>query len=132
MFPQDQVLSIELTHEVSLSDDVPGSIGTIKITDLACPVFALTKDFELLPNLPDNYHYCIGIYTEKMNFALACEMATSCKLGDSDGPMPTPIADCMRLPETPLSSLTIYNDKLAMISSAERFVTYLENKAIQP
>ncbi len=130
MFPQSQVLSVEVTQGLQHAEDIPGSIGCIDVAEQTWPVFVLSPEFELVETLPDNHRYCLGIRSDTMIFALACETVSSHKVDDPIAMHA--LADCMRLAESPLQALLIYHDALAMVSSADGFSHYLQNKVIQP
>jgi len=128
MLPQAQVLAIEVTNDLTVDDTVPGSIGTINSTEQPWPLFVLSKDFELLRHIPENYRYCVGLNADARAFAIACETVSTYNIS-SEAEL-IPIFDCMRLPENPLHALVLQNKELMMVSSADTMQNYLNHKAV--
>lgn len=123
LFPQHDVLSVEVTHNLDTHSETPGSVGTLSVMQQDWPVFALTADFNILTRLPGSYRFCLGIRSGDMPFALACESVTPQTLADTNAM--TELADCMKLPDNPFQALLVRDDKLNMVCSARGMTAFL-------
>ncbi|MCP4876591.1 MAG: hypothetical protein GY896_14105 [Gammaproteobacteria bacterium] len=121
LLPQNAVVSIEIIQN---EESITGAIGTLKLSEGDCPVFALDSDFKLKSECPPEYKYCVEIgQPGKVAFSILCEEVGSVAVEHESEFRP--LRACMRSAANPIASLTYKDEKLMLVSDIESMQQFL-------
>ncbi|MDH5353390.1 MAG: hypothetical protein OEY09_03005 [Gammaproteobacteria bacterium] len=124
LIPQTEVGIIEVSSSIGAEVLAEGSIGTVKSGNRDWPVFALGADFQLRPERPETYKFCLCMNLDnKEVLSIACEEVSTTMLDDKDDLKPVP--DCMRITDCPIEFLTLRDHQMMLISNTKTMLQYL-------
>ncbi|MCK5720635.1 MAG: hypothetical protein KAH84_11920 [Thiomargarita sp.] len=122
--PQDHVQSIEIIADVQQTNDEIGIIGWFFRHHLESPVFNLAKNFSLTSVLSKKCEYFILLKDDEQPLGITCDEVDSLSLKQAHLFLQaTPIS--MKTPNSPISKLLIYQDKIAYVSTGNDLKKYL-------
>ena len=131
LMPQSVVATIELVNCVDPEAVTTGALGALKSGGGEWPVFALTKDFKICPELPASYRFCVAFNDDdEPAFALACEEVSTLSMDNVD--QIKPVQTCMRTLNCPLESLLLNDGKLMLVSDIGTMRQFLLPEALAP
>lgn len=121
--PQDEVDSVEIIADVQVDPTSDGAIGWFSEHHEPSPVFCLANDLSLLLELPENREYLVLLKSEEHALGITCDEVDNINLKQEHLYL-TDLPVSMKIPESPLSKLLIYQDKIACVSSGPALVKY--------
>lgn len=130
LMPQAEVGTIEVSSSIGDEISTEGSIGTVKSGNQDWPLFVLGADFQLRPERPVNYKFCLCMNLDNEEvFSIACEEVGTTLLDAEDDLKRVP--DCMRIAECPVEYLVLRDNQMMLISDTKTMQQYLTPEAIE-
>lgn len=125
LLSQAAVAAIDLVSNIKPGRVALPAIGVLDAGVGEWPVFALGGEFEALDHCPPDYRACVAIDCgDGAVFALACEEVG--KIAMTAAQAAAPLRDCMRLPQNPVASLLLRNNRLLLVCEAEDLRRFLQ------
>jgi hypothetical protein len=122
--PQNEVESVEIIADVQITRTDMGAVGWFFGHGLESPVFCLAKDFSLLLDTPKNREYFVLLKTEQQPLGITCDEVENIKFKQAHlYPQDLPMA--MKTPDSPISQLVVYQEKIGYICRGEALVRHL-------
>jgi len=121
--PQDEVESVEIIADVQVDPTSQGAIGWFSEHHEPSPVFCLANDFSLLLELPENREYLVLFKSEEQALGITCDEVENINLKQEHLYL-TDLPVSMKIPESPLSKLLIYQDKIACVCSGAALIKH--------
>jgi len=121
---QDDVVLVELIADVHKIPSSQGEVGWFLQHGLESPVFCLANDLSLLSEVPKSCEYLILLKADSQPLGITCDYVENINtkrqpLNMQDVPM------SMRNPNSPIKQLVFYQDTIAIVSTGEALVKYL-------
>jgi hypothetical protein len=121
--PQDEVESVEIIADVQVDPTSQGAIGWFSEHHEPSPVFCLANDLSLLLELPENREYLVLFKSEEQALGITCDEVENINLKQEHLYL-TDLPVSMKIPESPLSKLLIYQDKIACVCSGAALIKH--------
>ena len=115
ILPQEDVRTLESAAHVTLIDPPENGAGWIKYAGQNWPVYCPSDELEFLASAPAARRACVLLPVEAGYLGILCDDA-SILAHFSAQRHDVPLA--MRLPESPICGLVMYEDGLACVSNA--------------
>jgi len=127
--PQVDLITFENTQHLQESNKDGRSVASIKVGDHIVPIYCLSKDFELLNQIPDERKVCVISGYGDRRFGFLCDKIQ--KLSYSKIKL-EPVPACMSAQNSPLSSLFLYRMEsggieLGMMLRSQSLLSFLDN-----
>jgi len=127
--PQVDLITFESTHQLLKPGEDGQSVATIEIADQLVPIYCLSKDFELLKQIPDKRKVCIISGYKDRRFGFLCDNIQ--KLSYSEIRF-EPVPACMSTENSPLSSLFLFRQEvggieMGMMLRSQSLLQFLDN-----
>jgi hypothetical protein len=115
LLPQTEVASLEPLLDIDPEVRPPGSIGAIAYRDAWWPVYCLSGELRILARMPDRRRVCLLLNNGADQFGLIADQAEVL----AEPPPLFPLPACMRLPDSPIKALALFDTGLGYTTSAE-------------
>jgi hypothetical protein len=122
--PQDEVHSVEIIADVQMERTDMGTVGWFFGHGLESPVFCLAYDLSLLVEVPENHEYFILLKSEQQPLGITCQEVENINF-KQEYLYPQELPKVMKNPESPLTHLLVYQDKVACVCSGTALVKHL-------
>jgi hypothetical protein len=120
LLPQSEIYALKSVVDIDHSDKPPGGVGRIGFADGRWPVYALTRDFTLMADIPASRRLCILLGQTEGYLGLVFDNLTTLQINLLKH---YPLPPCMKNPNSPLQALAILGDEEVGLVS---FSCYLE------
>lgn len=122
--PQDDVVLVEIIADVHKIPSSQGEVGWFLEHGLESPVFCLANDLSLLSEIPNSCEYFVLLKTDSQPLGITCDYVENINTKRQHINMQdVPVS--MRTPHSPIQQLVLYQDKIAMVSTGDALVKYL-------
>ncbi|HIE01804.1 MAG TPA: hypothetical protein EYP59_16210 [Thiotrichaceae bacterium] len=121
--PQDEIESVEIIADVQVEPTSQGAIGWFSEHHEPSPVFCLANDLSLLLELPENSEYLVLLKAKQQILGITCDEVDNINLKQEHLYLQD-LAVSMKIPESPLSKLLIYQDKIVCVCSGAALVKH--------
>jgi len=127
--PQVDLITFENTHNLQKPDNAEQSVATVKAGTHLIPIYCFSKNFELLNHIPDERKVCVISGYGDRRFGFLCDKIQ--KLSYSEIKI-EPVPACMRVQNSPLSSLFLYRPEfggieVGMMLRSQSLLSFLDN-----
>jgi hypothetical protein len=122
LLKQSDIRGLGGVSEIDRCEPPPTGAGWINFQHVCRPVYSLSKELAMLSAWPQSRRVCVLLLHGSDFFGvLADEMEILAQQPITSSPLP----DCMKLPGTPIESITTFRDGIACITSASSLFAYL-------
>jgi hypothetical protein len=121
--PQDEVESVEIIADVQVEPTSHGAIGWFAEHHEPSPVFCLAENLSLLSDLPENREYLVLLKSEEQALGITCDEVDNINTKQAHLYM-TDLPLSMKIPDSPLSKLLIYQEQIACVCSGVALVKH--------
>ena len=124
VLPQNEIRALESMDNVERRDAESGRVGWVRYAQQRWPVYCLSQDLALLADVPAARRACVLLGAGQAGYVgMLCDDVSIVR--QSLGPRHE-LPDAMRLPETPVTGLTVLEgETVACLTSAEHLASYL-------
>jgi hypothetical protein len=127
LLPQGEVRTLESATDVDTAAPAPNSVGWAVYAQQRWPVYCLSDDLALLASIPSERRAYVLLVTEAGYLAVMCDDMLMLK-NFAAQVYELPLS--MRLPDTPILSLVLYEQGIACVSNAKTLTAYVEQLAL--
>lgn len=124
--PQVDVISVEIISDILVTYTTIGAVGWFgqhgQGGDL--PIFCLSADMTLLPEMPDSRQFFVLLKAPRLPLGIACDEVENVNFAKAEL-HPQHVPSAMRLPESPISHLLIYQERIACLCSGQQLIQYV-------
>ncbi len=124
--PQHEVESVEIISDVKITDTFEGVVGWFFGHGLESPVYALGSELSLLLEIPKKREYLVLLKAKPQPIGILCDEVENMNF-KKEFLHPQDLHVVMDIPDTPISQLLIYQDKMAYICSGTALVKYFSH-----
>jgi len=121
LLPQTEIYSLESLPDIDQEVRAPHSIGAVGSGGEWWPVYCLSGELQLLPQIPDSRRACVLLNNRADHFGLVCDQVET--LAEAPRLLDVPV--CMRLPDSPLQALTLLDGGLGCVTTTEHLAALL-------
>jgi len=121
LVPQTEVQGLEALLDLDREVRAPSSVGALGIAGEWWPVYALSGELRLLPELPATRQVCLLLSNGVDRFGLACDQVDTAP--ESLALHPAPL--CMTVPDSPILALAALAQGLAGVTATEPLARWI-------
>jgi len=121
LLPQTEIQSLESLLEVDREVQAPHSVGAMAFAGEWWPVYCLSGELRILPQLPGSRRACLLLDNGADRFGLVCDRVE----GLGEAPRLLALPACMALPDSPIQALVLLDDGLGCVTTTERLAALL-------
>ena len=122
--PQHEVESVEIISDVQMMETFEGVVGWFFGHGLESPVYSLGDDLSLLLEDPKKLEYLVLLKAVPHPIGIICDEVENINF-KKEFLHPQDVHVAMKEPESPVSQLLTYQDKIACICSGADLVKYI-------
>ncbi|QQS54784.1 MAG: chemotaxis protein CheW [Candidatus Competibacteraceae bacterium] len=121
LLPQTEIRSLESLLDIDQEVQAPRSIGAIALGGEWWPVYCLSSELRLLPQLPDNRRICALLDNGADRFGLLCDQVETL----AKAPRLLALPACMGSPDSPVQALAPLDEGLGCVTDTEHLAALL-------
>lgn len=121
LLPQAEIRTLESILDIDREVRIPHSVGAVAFGKEWWPVYCLSGELQILPQLPDDRRACPLLSNGADRFGLICERVD----GLAKPPRLFALPACMRLPGSPIQALAWLDDGLGCVTTTEHLAALL-------
>lgn len=122
LVPQGEIQSLEPLLDMAREGSSPYTVGTIAFAGHWWPVYCLSRELEVLREIPLTRRLCGLLNDGNHQFALVCDQIEPLA---EERPRLRPLPVCMATPDSPLLALLIQRGELGCVTSTARLAAFL-------
>ena len=128
MFPRNQVLVVESMSSVCGDESHAAATGKLVLDNQELPVYALSKEFDLVSGLQGNQPFCVCFDTADISerYALACASVEQYTVPNSNAVQQLPAY--MRMLHSPVRGMLRIDRELGLLCTVESMQAYLQQE----
>lgn len=121
LVPQAEVQSLESILDLDREVRIPHSVGAVAFAGEWWPVYCLSGELQILPQMPDSRLACPLLNNGADRFGLVCDRVEAL----AGSPRLLALPACMALPDSPVQALVLLNEGLGCVTTTERLAALL-------
>jgi hypothetical protein len=121
LVPQAEVQSLESLLDIDPEVRIPHSVGAVAFAGEWWPVYCLSGELRMLPQLPGSRRACLLLDNGADRFGLVCDQVEAL----AEVPHLLALPACMALPDSPIQALVLLDDGLGCVTTTERLAALL-------
>ena len=122
LLPQDELRTLEPVEDVKQGSHEHLEVGWISVADQQCPVFCVAGDLTVLGEIPRQRRIVVMLNADNELAGVLCDELNIVR-SEELNIYPIPVS--LRGPGSPLTSLAIYEDTVACMTSSHHLISYL-------
>lgn len=125
LFRRSEVKSVEMMDDIeSPSPDATGAFR-YRRGNSDCPIFALDRNFGILPSIPAQRQHFILLASDSGEFGIACDQTSLLRRADA---RLMPLPDCMQSPASPVKGVALIAGAISFFCSSSKLAVDLSLK----
>lgn len=128
LVPQAEIQSLESLLDIDREVRIPHSVGAVAFASEWWPVYCLSGELQILPQLPNSRRACPLLDNGADRFGLVCDRVEAL----AEAPRLQVLPACMALPDSPVQALALLDDGLGCVTTTERLAAMLAAVAENP
>ncbi|MDG4553058.1 MAG: hypothetical protein P9E24_02240 [Candidatus Competibacter sp.] len=125
LLPQTEIHSLESPLDIDREVQAPHSIGAIALGGEWWPVYCLSGELQLLPQLPDSRRICALLDNGVDRFGMVCDQVEAL----AKTPPLLALPACMGTPDSPIQALAPLGGGLGCVTNTEHLAALLATLA---
>ena len=125
LLPQAEIHSLESPLDIDQEVQAPRGIGAIALGGEWWPVYCLSGELRLLPQLPDSRRICALLDNGADRFGLVCDQVETL----AETPPLLALPACMGTPDSPIQALAPLDRGLGCVTNTEHLAALLATLA---
>lgn len=125
LFRKSEVKSLEMIDDLESPSPETAGAFLYRRGNSECPVFALDRDFGILPKIPALRQHFILLASESGEFGIACDQTSLLRRADA---RLMPLPECMQSPASPIQGVALIADSIGFLCSASTLAAGLSIK----
>lgn len=121
LLPQPEIRLLGSLLDIDQEVRAPGSIGAFALEDEWWPVYCLSGELQLLPQLAANRRVCPLLGNGADRFGLVCDRVESLV----EPPRLAALPACMAPPDSPIQALALFRDGLGCVTTTEHLAALI-------
>lgn len=122
LIPQHELRTLESVMDVHTSEQPAHGVGWLQFEDNHWPVYSLDEALQPLPAMPSTQRICALLSHTDGYFGLTCSNVRTLRGTElRSRSLPAPMSN----PESPLSGLVLYEDRVGVVSTASALARLL-------
>ena len=121
LLPQAEIQALESLLDIDREVRIPCSIGAVAFADEWWPVYCLSGELQVMPQILDERRACPLLTNGADRFGLICERVD----GLAKPPRLFALPVCMTLPDSPIQALAWLDDGLGCVTTTEHLAALL-------
>lgn len=126
LFRRSEVKSVEMMDDIESASPDDTGVFRYRHGNRECPIFALDRNFGILPGIPVQRQHFILLASESGEFGIACDQ-TGLLRGADARLMPLP--ECMQSEGSPIQGVALVADAISFFCSSSALAACLFLKA---
>jgi hypothetical protein len=127
LLPQNEIRTLESVTDIDTTAPVLHSVGWVTYTQKRWPVYCLSDDLALMADVPAERRACAMLTMGAGYIGIMCDDMIILKDFTAQR---HELPAAMRLPQTPILYLLVYDQGIACASNATRLTAYIEQLVI--
>ena len=121
LLPQAEIHSLESLLDIDREVRAPRGVGAIAFGGEWWPVYCLSGELRLLPQLPDSRRICVLLDNGADRFGLVCDQVETL----AEAPPLLALPACMGPPDSPIQALASLGEGLGCATNTEHLAALL-------
>ena len=121
LLPQAEVRSLGSLLDIDQEVRAPRSIGAIAFENEWWPVYGLSGELQLLPQLSGHHRVCLLLSNGADRFGVVCDRVESL----TEPPRVAALPACMALPDSPIQALVLFHGGLGCMTTTENLAALI-------
>ncbi len=121
LVPQAEIQSLESLLDIDREVQIPHSVGAVAFAGEWWPVYSLSGELRILPQLPDSRRACPLLDNGADRFGLVCDRLETL----AEAPRLQALPACMALLDSPIQALVLLDNELGCVTTTERLAALI-------
>jgi hypothetical protein len=121
LLPQTEIQSLESILDIDREVQIPHSVGAVAFAGLWWPVYCLSSELQILPQIPGGRRACLLLNNGADRFGLVCDRVDTL----AEPPQLLALPACMVLPDSPIQALVLLEEGLGCVTTTEYLAALL-------
>ncbi len=115
LFRKNEVRSVEMMDDIETPSPETTGAFLYRHGNSECPVFALDRDFGILPRVPAQRQHFVLLASESGEFGIACDQTSFLRRADA---RLIPLPECMQSQDSPVQGVALIADSISFLCSS--------------